>query len=144
LGYNTQTETFAKHIAGYELHYGVNEVAAFANTNPDYLDFYKNKYKTGWNYQTFESLGNQSAWRKWLANCDKKYLILCNPSIEWNAQYLAIAKEYFPCTDSIYNGFITDVYILKKDSDGCKPAVRPSFDYSFDDTAGVRRKYKEE
>jgi len=142
LFYNQETEMFARYISGFEQVYGLEKVAAVANTNPDYLDSYKTKYKTDWSYQTFQAVGDNNAWRKWLASSNKKYLILCNPPVEWNSQYLAIAEEYFPCHDSIYHGFTTDIYVLKKDQPGCPPDLAPLFTYTLKDSTGVRYKHK--
>ena len=130
--YHAETEMFAQHIAGYETAYG-NKAEAVVNTNSVYLDFYKQKYGTGWNFLTFDSIGDNLAWRDWLSKSDKQYLILCNPPQEWNRQYLAIAKEYFPCVDSVYQGFTTDIFVLKKEEVGvCKPSVVPIFTYNLD------------
>jgi hypothetical protein len=142
LFYHAETEMFARHIAGYEKAYGNGRVIAVVNTNPEYLDTYKKKYNSGWSYQTFESIGDNPAWRRWLEKSDAKYLILCNPPIEWGSQYLAIAREYYNCVDSIYQGFTTDIYVLKKGADGCKPDQVPLFSYTLNDSTGVRVKYK--
>ena len=140
--YQAQVEMFAKHIAGYEKAYGTGQVAAVVNTNPEYLDTYKKKYSSGWAYHTFDSVGDNLAWRRWLEKNNAKYLILCNPPIEWGSQYLAVAKEYYSCVDSVYQGFATDIYVLKKDGARCKAEPMPLFIYTLSDSTGVRVKYK--
>jgi len=116
--YHAETEMFARHIAGYEFAYGNNSVA-FAGTNPAYLDYYKHKYNTNWKYNIFSSVGGNIGWRKQLEKCNAQYLILCNPPMEWGSDYLSIAQEYFKCVDSIYYGFTTSIYVLKKDGLKC-------------------------
>ena len=129
--YKAETEMFARHISGYERAYG-SKVAAVVNATPAYLDYYKKKYPTGWSYQTFDSISDNVAWRKWLDTCEANYLILCNPPREWGNEYLAIAREYFVFEDSVYNGFTTDIYILympTAKANGecvCGPPVSPS------------------
>ena len=137
LFYHRDPEVFAQYISGYEQKFGPGEISAVVNTNPVYLDHYKAKYKTGWTYQTFESIGDNVAWRTWLSSNKNKYLILCNPQVEYGRQYLAIAKEYFPCVDSVYSGFATDVYILKREGTGCKQPAVPLFRSGLVDSLGI-------
>jgi len=134
LFYHQQTEMYARIISGYQKAYGKNTVQAFAQTEAAYLNFYKTKYNTGFTFQTFDSAGTNIAWRHWLQKSDAEYLVLCNPPIEWGFQYLAIAREYFPCPDSTYYGFNTDIFILKKDTVFCKSALAPLFLYQNTDT----------
>jgi hypothetical protein len=140
--YHQETEMFAKHISGYELAFGNAQVGAVVRTERSYLNYYKSKYKTDWRYQTFDAIGDSQAWRKWLAACDKKYLVLCNPPVEFNCQYLAIAKEYFPCVDSIYRGFTTDIYILKRDTASCRTSAAPLFQFRLDQSNEFSTRYK--
>ena len=136
--YHAETDMFAQHISGYERAYG-NKVAAVVNTNPVYLDFYNQKYTTNWGYTTFDSIGDNHLWRNWLEKSDKQYLILCNPPQEWDRQYLSIAKEYFPYVDSIYQGFTTDIYVLKKTGLGSSVhSPNPLFAFTLKDSTGVR------
>ena len=125
--YHAETEMFARHISGFELAYGKNNVEAVVNTNPKYLDFYKKKYNTDWSYKTFEEAGNVPVWRKWLEKSDAQYLVLCNPPIEWGGDYLSVAREYFKCVDSIYYGFTTSIYILKREDIKCVAMPAPVF-----------------
>jgi hypothetical protein len=125
--YHQNTEMFAKHISGYAKAYGNDQVAAVANTESSYLSTYHAKYGPGWTFQTFDSIGGEISWRKWLDSCKAQYLVLCNPPMDWAPDYLPIAQEYFKCVDSIYYGFNTSIYILKRDGAKCDSTPKPVF-----------------
>lgn len=131
LFYNQPTETFARYIFKYQM--ADTSAIAVAQTNPKYLDFYKTKYRHDFQYKTFEQIGNNDEWRKWLGQQKASKIILCSPPVEWGAQYLSIAKEYFPNLRDNYSGFNTDVYVLDKDSLHCSNWPLPSFQTQFGD-----------